>query len=483
MLKASGNSLRFGLAAVALAATLGGCATGKTWSYDEKAEVNRGSQQHKMIVAQPGPGVYSNKDMSDYVAAVGGKLAAVSGRPGLKWQFTVLDSPRPDAFATRGGYVYITRGMLALLRSENDLAAVLAHEIAHVSTRDALRAETHGNILGLGTLAAAVAYAPAALLVPQLALAPAGASMAAFSRRDELKADEHGAEYLRRAGYQPESMSAVMDIVASIEAYDREHSRSPRNGWHRVFASHPSPDKRQAKLGDTGFSTHATGDPEFLARLDGLEFGSGKRTGIPSDSRRYFAQWNLMLEVPDDWTASANPEKLWLFRKDGKARMSLERTGTGTTGDLCEALAPFAKDASLTELQRASDSGVQSCTGFARHSTRTIFRKHEAVWRIGIVARDDDPGARYVYRGFRAKSAENDSIFLSIARSAETLKEGEEPPKPTVLRIRRVQEGDSFATLAKSARGIPNAEAALRLLNQRYPSGELEVGQLVKVIE
>lgn len=480
MSNASRSSLRFGLAGVALVAVLSGCATGKTWSYDEKKEVDRGSQQHKAIVARPG--VYSSKDLTDYVAAVGGKLAAVSGRPDLKWQFTVLDSPRPDAFATRGGYVYITRGMLALLGSENDLAAVLAHEIAHISTRDALRAETHGTIVGLGTLAAAVAYAPAALLVPRLTFAPAGAGMAAFSRHDELKADEHGAEYLRRAGYQPESMSVVMEIVAGIEAYDREHAGSSRNAWHRIFADHPSPEKRQARLGNPGSSTHAADDPEFLARLDGLEFGSAKWTGIPSGHRRYFEQWNLMLEVPDDWTASMNPQRLSLFRKDGKARMSLERTDTAVTGDLCEALAPFAKDASLTELQRAGEGGVQSCTGFARHSARTIFGKHETVWRIGMVARDDAPGARYVYRGFRANSAENDAIFLSIARSVEPLKEGEERPKPTVLRIRKVQEGETFATLAKTAR-IPDAEAALRLLNKRYPSGEVGAGQLVKVIE
>jgi predicted Zn-dependent protease len=478
MLKASQSFARIAVAGLALAAALGGCATGKTWSYDEKKEADGGARQHKGIVAQPG--VYSSSDLSDYVAAVGGKLAAVSGRPELKWQFTVLDSPRPDAFATRGGYVYITRGMLALLRSENDLAAVLAHEIAHISTRDALRAETHGNIIGLGTLVAAVAYAPVALLVPQLTFAPAGAGMAAFSRHDELKADEHGAEYLRRAGYPPESMSAVMEIVANIEAYGREHGGSPGNGWHRIFADHPSPDKRQARLGDTASASHAAGDPEFLARLDGLEFGAGKWTGIPAGRRRYFAQWNLALEVPDDWTANMNPDRLWLIRKDGKARMSLERSGTGATGDLCEALAPLAKDASLTGLQRASEGGVQSCTGLARRSTKTIFGKHETVWSLGIVSSHD--GARYVYRGFRAKPAENDPVFLSIARSIERLDEGEERPKPTVVRIRRVQEGDSFATLARTAR-VPDAETALRLLNQRYPSGELVPGQLVKVIE
>ena len=108
---------------VAMTIALSGCATmdpktggnTTTSTYDDAAEVAKGSDQHKRIVERFG--IYQDKELSEYVAAVGSKLAAVSERPALKWQFTVLDSAKPTAFAVRGGYVYITRGMLAVPQS------------------------------------------------------------------------------------------------------------------------------------------------------------------------------------------------------------------------------------------------------------------------------------------------------------------------------------------------------------------------------
>lgn len=451
-----------GLLAVALA----GCAgPAKIWTYDENAEVNGGEQKHKLIVTRLG--AYPGKDLSEYVAAVGNKLAAVSERPALKWQFTVLDSPMPNAFATEGGYVYITRGMLALLSSEDDLAAVLAHEIAHICTRDALRAQTVGNFAGMGALAVVVAVAPAALLFPDITFAPLGAGMAAYSRQDELAADRHGAEYLRRAGYPAESMAVALEILVGLETYKRDHSTGQASGWtHRVFADHPDAGKRVDRLGSSTISEKA--DPEFLARLDALEFGSAKSSGIPSGGKLYFPQWDATVDVPDGWTASMNGGKLWLGRKDRKAVILLERVAERGTDDLCQQLLPFPKGTPVTNLQRSKEGQIRSCTGVARNQP------------IGVVSVDKTPSVRVVYRAFRGKFTEDDSTFLSIARSIRPLGENENRPKPVVLRIHKVQAGDTFASLAKASR-IPDAEPVLRLLNQRYPGGDLEVGQLVKV--
>jgi predicted Zn-dependent protease len=482
---------------VAMTIALTGCTTpnpkiwgnATIWTYDDAAEVAKGSDQHKRIVESFG--IYQDKELSEYVTAIGGKLAAVSERPALKWQFTVLDSATPRAFATRGGYVYITRGMLAMFRSESDLAAVLGHEIAHICTRDALRAERNGEMIGLGNLAAVIVTAPAALLFPYVSLAPAGAGMAALNRHDELNADQHGSEYLRRAGYPPEGMSAALEMLASMEAYERDRRKSvgrdTSGWWHRVFASHPSTDKRQSKLAHSGDSPKATWEPEFLARLDGLEFGSAKQEGIPSGRKRYFSQWNLLLEVPDGWTARLNerPAKLWLSRKDRKAYMYLEQVTTDKPDKLCETLASFAARESLTDLQRIQERDLQSCTGLVRRSTKTLFGRHESAFRIGIVTTGEAPGNGYVFRGhgYGASFSENDAIFLSIARSIEPPGETEKQLRPTALRIRYVNEGDSFASLAKTARGIAKPEDVLRSLNQRYPNGEPETGQLIKVIE
>jgi predicted Zn-dependent protease len=476
-MNASGSSLKLSSAVVALAAALGGCATGKIWTYDEKTGADKGSKQHEAIVK--GWGVPETTDLQDYVATVGRRLAAVSDCSKLDWTFSVLDSADARAFSTQGGYVYITRGMIEMLRSENDLAAVLAHEVAHVCTHDAQRQESIGQVAGIGNLALIASINPWALMsifyIPEIAILPAGATMAGISRHDELNADRHGAEYLRRAGYPPESMSATMDVLTSMEAYGRDHRKkggSYSRWMERVYADHPTAAKRQAKLGSIA-SIRASYDPEFLARLDGLEFGAAKREGLPSGGRRYFPQWDVTLSVPDDWVASMSKDDLWLYRKDGKARMHIERNGAGVTEDLCQALAPFNKGASPSGLQGASEGGVRSCTGLVGYRSRI---------RIGIVARDNVVGTRYVYHGFRGKFSGIDPVFLSIARSIEPW-DLEQRPKPPVVRIYTVHEGESFATLAKTARLTSNPEETLRLLNQRYPGGELEPGQLVKVVE
>ena len=103
---------------IASAAAMAGCASGnnKIWSFDEDSEVQAGAEQHARILAQTS--AYDHTSLSDHVDAVGKKIAAVSDRPKLPWHFTVIDSAVPNAFATQGGYVYITRGMLAMLQSD-----------------------------------------------------------------------------------------------------------------------------------------------------------------------------------------------------------------------------------------------------------------------------------------------------------------------------------------------------------------------------
>ncbi len=477
------------VAVAALAAVLGGCATGKIWLPPTKGEAeksapepDRASKEDRRIVERFG--LVAKTELSDYVAAVGAKVAAASDCPSLKWKFAALDSPEPRAFSTEGGHVYINRGMIELLRSENDLAAVLAHEIAHNCTWDMQRGETFVNVAVLGNAAAIGVIQPWALLtvfyVPEVTFLPAGAAIGSRSRQYELDADRHGAEYLRRSGYPPESMAAVMEILRDLDAYERDHPKRGRKypRWmQRVYADHPTPDKRKAKLGHRE-AIRVANDSVFLAHLDGLEVGSTGVDGIPYGSKRYFARLGLMIDLPKGWTARMGRDKLWLYGKD-LTSMSMEQVDPDATGSLCDILRSIADGTSLADVQEASGGGVRSCTARTDVPRAVLFHRG-GVARIGIVAREDDPGKRYLFRAFGVKGAESDLPFLSVARGIATA--GNDRPKTPAMRIRNVREGDSFAALAKTAR-VPDAEAQLRLLNQRYPRGELEVGQLVKTIE
>jgi predicted Zn-dependent protease len=479
--------------------TLSGCASGKiwpesgnTWSYDEETEIEQGKEQHSRILKQAGE--YSNPKLSEYVSRVGTKVATVSDRPKLQWHFTVIDSAMPTAFATEGGYVYITRGMLALLQTDAELAAILSHEIAHICARDVPQSRQTGNLMGLGVLGILVLN-PALILFPQIAAAPAGAGMAALSRKDELNADRLGAEYLQRAGFPPESMQTVLQILESMSAYERTQQQSQGGAasqwWHRMYASHPTTGERREQISDVAGeqpTNHATPQPEFLACLNGLEFGSSKHQGIVHGRKRYFADLHLAIEVPEDWIAQLTPkrDRIWLVRRDGKAYIQIEQTASIDINEPCNWLGSKVSPSSLTDAKPIHKHELPSCSGLARKQNRSLFGRKENMFRAGVITNSKDTGLGYVFYGHAEQTnfAETDPVFLQIAEGIEHMQDNSKIPNPPALRVRRAKAGESFAYLARNSRIMgKDTESTLRLLNRHYPSGEPEPGELIKIIE
>ncbi|MBI3546185.1 MAG: M48 family metalloprotease [Gammaproteobacteria bacterium] len=490
------SSLNILLAIIPL---LSGCATEKLFglpiiTFDEEAEVEQGANKHQRIVEQIG--TYNDAKLSAHISVIGEKLAAASDRPALKWHFTLIDSNIPNAFATQGGYVYITRGMLALLQSDDELAAVLSHEIAHICSRDSLRAQRVGNMMELGVLGSMV-VAPALILFPQLAAAPAGASMAAFSRKDELNADQHGIVYLQKAGYSPEAMQAVMEVLAIMEAYERDRLKtSGRDAssqwWHRVYASHPSTEKREQNLvnaaGPSNSSASKNLQPQFLALLNGLEFGAAKYEGIPYGEKRYFTQWKLAMKIPDGWRVGINEKYnlMRVMRPEAKAYIQIERSAAIDVAHPCDFLAKLEAPWQISGSNSINHQDLPSCTGMARKTTKTLFNSHEQIFRTAVLAENKSEGKGYVIRGYARDKLfeENDLIFLSIIESVEPVLAPNKQPKPLTLHIRRATAEDSFASIARNLpHADKNTESQLRLLNRRYPDGEITAGDFIKVIE
>src|SRR5512139_1464133 len=144
------------LALPAVLAVLTGCAvnpaTGKRQIslVSEGRERQMGQESDPAILAEYG--LYGDQAVQAYVDSIGQRLAATSHMPGLTWHFRVLDSPVVNAFALPGGYIYITRGILAYLNSEAELAAVVGHEIGHVTARHAVRQQTGATAAGVGAM-------------------------------------------------------------------------------------------------------------------------------------------------------------------------------------------------------------------------------------------------------------------------------------------------------------------------------------------
>ena len=190
-------------------------------------------------------GVHEDLELQEYVQRVGEKVARFSGAPELEWKFTIVDTDDVNAFATQGGYVYISRGILPYMQNEAQLAAVLGHETGHITAKHLQAQKKKSTMAGIASAATAIFTG-----IPQLAdlTNMAGAAIiSGYGREAELEADHLGAEYMAKAGYDPKAMIGVLASLKDQELFERERARIEKREphiYHGTFASHPDNDTR-----------------------------------------------------------------------------------------------------------------------------------------------------------------------------------------------------------------------------------------------
>jgi predicted Zn-dependent protease len=234
-----------------------------------RREVSFLSEAEEIAIGQRGDaeirremGVYQDDELQRYVSGVGQRLAAVSHRPSLPWTFTVVDVPAVNAFALPGGYIYVTRGLLAHLGDESELAGVLGHEIGHVTARHASQQFTRSTGGSIGVLLASI-FVPGLAPFSDLASAGLGTLFLKYGRDDELESDRLGVEYAARAGWDPESVPRFLTTLSRLDAMSVR-------GVPNWLSTHPDPGSRVVKAAPVAASqTDSTRDrnrDEFLRR-------------------------------------------------------------------------------------------------------------------------------------------------------------------------------------------------------------------------
>src|SRR6185437_8385537 len=186
-------------------------------------------------------GVYPDAALQAYIKQFGARIAATSERPGLPWTFRVVDDPAVNAFAIPGGFVYVTRGLLAHLTNEAELASVVGHEIGHVTARHTVAAMSQQQLIGLGLAAGSMASSQVAKYAGAANQA-LGILYLKFSRDDESQADQLGLRYMQRASYDPRQMPEVFRMLDRLSSADGG-ARLPT--W---LETHPSPANRVASI-------------------------------------------------------------------------------------------------------------------------------------------------------------------------------------------------------------------------------------------
>jgi predicted Zn-dependent protease len=472
--------LRMGL--MALLAGLVGCAvnpvSGKTdfVMMTEQQELDLG-RRYSQEIARQHP-AYADQALQNYVQRIGNKLAQNSHRSNLAYQFTVVDSPDINAFALPGGHIYINRGLLAYLNSEAELAAVLGHELGHVTARHGVQQQSQAQAWGI--LSQVVAVGTGVGIAGDLTNVLGGAVVSGYGRDMELQADALGAEYLARAGYDPQAMIEVVKVLKAQEDYARDQARLKGKpepaGYHGLFATHPDNDSRLQQVINAAaplLTGKGTVNREvFLQHLQGLPFGDSEASGVRRGQQFLHADLGIALDIPQGWEMQNRPEVLIFNTSDQQAfiAMTLDQADPRLTP--AEILRRRLGTQRLSAEETLNAHGLQGVTGvIAGRPAR----------RMAVVVKGDN-AFMFVAQVKNAPLESSDQNFMAVISSLRPLAANERKlAEPLRLQIVKVKSGDSMDSLARSNPAPADKPALLRLLNGLYPNGQPAVGDALKI--
>ncbi|MDH3577776.1 MAG: M48 family metalloprotease [Gammaproteobacteria bacterium] len=279
-------------------------------------------------------GLIETAPVVSYVDQIGQRLAVQSPRREFPYEFHVVDMIEPNAFALPGGYIYISRGLLALVNSEAELASVIGHEIGHVAARHAAQRQTRvtgvGLLTVLGTiLAGSSGGEQAAETASQIGQIASAGLIAAYSRDQEREADAVGQQLAARAGYEPIAMAKFLD---TLEKYTKLHGDS--GALADYFASHPALSERvQTSTGRADQLSSAAQPPiadraGMLARLNDLIVGNDPAHGVFKNKLFLHPRLDLALQFPATWPVVNQRTVVAGQSSDGQALLTMHLQGT-----------------------------------------------------------------------------------------------------------------------------------------------------------
>ncbi len=452
----------------------------------QNREKEIGLEEHEKVLASMR--LYEDEELLAYVTEVGNRIAAASHRPDLEYHFTLIDSPDINAFALPAGYVYVNRGLLTFLNSEAELAAVLAHEIGHITARHAVQQQARGTLaraaatVGGFVTAVATGSGYVGSQISQVTSIWAQTGLSGFGREAELEADSLGAEYLFEAGYDPSALIDVITVLKNQEDFNRRTTNS-RGSYHGLFATHPRNDTRlQEAIANVGsLSTEQitqTGNDSFRGVLEGLTVGASQASSTTESRNRFYqALLGYTLVFPEEWEVSETTTTATAASQSiGSLNIEVQRIQ-----DNIEPRVFIRDKLGITNLQKSEPLSQYRLLG---HTGVAVSAESGNEERIGVIYLG--PRA-FIFRGEIQDSSnaeEVDKMLLDSIRTFRAIQRGE-TFVGNELKIKYVQASEffDFAVVARESKIANYPEETLRLLNGYYPTGTPEEGDWVKLID
>jgi len=441
----------------------------------ESDEIQLGKQTDVQVRKQYG--VYEDQKLNAYLNDMGQRLAGVSHRPNLPYKFEIVDASAVNAFAVPGGYVYFTRGILANLNNEAELAGVMGHEIGHITARHSAQQYSRAQLAQFGLVVGGLFLGDLVSGVAQLGV---GMLFLSFSRENERQADALGVEYASRAGYDGK------ELAAFFETLERMNPGSDRSGLPGWFSTHPSPEDREVSVRKEakewqqklGMKDPKVNRETYLRHIDGLVYGDDPRQGYVEEGVFYHPDMKFQFPVPANWKINNTPSQVQIMNenKDG-----------GIIFSAAAAASPKDAASKFVQANRASVLASDPITVGGFPAQRVLSDVRGQSGTIRVVSYFIQRGKSIFYfHGLSSPSA-FDKYLNTFERTMKGFKELTDSKKinvkPDRIRLRTTKTAGTVESSLRSM-GIPKDDLDdFALLNGMDLNENLPANTLVKVIE
>jgi len=482
------GALRRRAAALALVVSLAGCAT-----LERQGELPQQgpavpaaaprtvgvdaltTAEHKKLVAQFG-GEYRWPAAESYLNAILVRLAAASDVPTTPYRVTILNTPVVNAFALPSGNLYISRGLLALANDSSEVAAVMAHEIGHVTARHAAaRAEREKQAAVIASAATVIQSRQKGEEVEN----NQRLSFASFSRHQEIEADRIGVNVIARAGFDPYGAARFLISLGRSTALRAELLGQKTADKPDILATHPSTPERIAQATQAARQISAPGvgvsdRPGYLAAIDGMNFGEDPADGIVRGRRFLQPRLRFAFTAPEGFVLDNTPRALLGRAPGGVEAVRVDSVPDNSGGSLDGYLASGWLDGLLrSSIQAGQVNGMPAAFGLARAG--------EWNFRVAVVRKDGD-----IYRLLFAARSMDDATVAKFDQSIQSFRQltEEEGAKVKALKLQVVTAGltDNVDSLARRMAIVERPLDVFLLLNGLAQGAALKYGEAYKVV-
>ena len=445
-----------------------------------------GAKAHPEILQEFG-GIYESRQ-SAYVTKVGRRIAVQSGLSNTEGDFTIslLNSSVNNAFAIPGGYVYVTRQLLALMNNEAELASVLGHEVGHVAARHSKAREKRARLGGFGAILATVAGSvlggnTGAQIGQQIGGTLAQSYVLGFSRSQEYQADDLGVSYLAKSGYDPFAASSMLASLASQTSLDARVQGQSGKSLPEWASTHPDPASRVVRAADRARASAATGKETdrdaFLAAIDGMIYGDDPKQGLVDGRTFTHPDLKLTFTAPSGYAMTNGTDAVTIRGSGGQAQFS----GAPYNGDMNDYIGKIFKavgGANTTlnygTVNRSNVNGIPVFSASASANAQS----GQVV--VTVFAYEFAPGTAF---HFMTITPANSNPFGGMYESMRRLSAQEAARvKPRRISVVAVKSNDTVAGLAGRMAYADFQLERFLTLNALSPNATLTQGQKVKLI-